>query len=131
MIGWLKDPVTSFVIAGTAIFLLSGMFSDSESSRVIELSDADVERLSGNWQMQRGRAPVSEEMHDIVERYIQDEVYFRESQRLGLDVNDAIIRRRLVQKLTFLTEDIASIQPLDATALQNFFEQNRDDYRGA
>ena len=129
MIGWLKDPVTSFVIAGTAIFLLSGMFSDSESSRIIELSDADVERLSGNWQMQRGRAPDSEEMHDIVERYIQDEVYFRESQRLGLDVNDAIIRRRLVQKLTFLTEDIASIQPLDATALQNFFEQNRDDYR--
>ncbi|MED5340629.1 MAG: hypothetical protein VYD60_03910, partial [Pseudomonadota bacterium] len=117
MIGWLKDPVTSFVIAGTAIFLLSGLFSDSESSRVIELSDADFERLSGNWQMQRGRAPDSEEMHDIVERYIQDEVYFRESQRLGLDVNDAIIRRRLVQKLTFLTEDIASIQPLDATAL--------------
>ena len=66
MIGWLKDPVTSFVIAGTAIFLLSGLFSDSESTRVIELSDADFERLSGNWQMQRGRAPDSEEMHDIV-----------------------------------------------------------------
>ena len=43
MISWLKDPVTSFVIAGTAIFLLSGMFSNSEISRVIELSDADVE----------------------------------------------------------------------------------------
>ena len=94
MISWLKDPVTSFVIAGTAIFLLSGMFSNSEISRVIELSDADVERLSGNWRMQRRREPSNEEVRDIVERYVQDEVYFRESQRLGLDVNDAIIRRR-------------------------------------
>ena len=129
MISWLKDPVTSFVIAGTAIFLLSGMFSNSEISRVIELSDADVERLSGNWRMQRRREPSNEEVRDIVERYVQDEVYFRESQRLGLDVNDAIIRRRLVQKLTFLTEDIASIQPLDEAALQEFFEQNSEEYR--
>ena len=37
MISWLKDPVTSFVIAGTAIFLLSGMFSDSEISKVIDI----------------------------------------------------------------------------------------------
>lgn len=129
MISWLKDPVTSFVIAGTAIFLLSGMFSDSEISKVITLSDADVERLSGNWRMQRRREPSAEELRDIVERHVQDEVYFRESQRLGLDVNDAIIRRRLVQKLTFITEDIASIQPLDEAALQEFFVQNSEDYR--
>ena len=129
MISWLKDPVTSFVIAGTAIFLLSGMFSDSEISKVIELSDADVERLSGNWRMQRSREPSTEELQDIVERFVQDEVYFRESQRLGLDVNDAIIRRRLVQKLTFLTEDIASIQPLNTAEIQKFFDENIEAYR--
>lgn len=129
MISWLKDPVTSFVIAGTAIFLLSGMFSDSEISKVIELNDADVQRLSGNWRMQRSREPSAEELQDIVERFVQDEVYFRESQRLGLDVNDAIIRRRLVQKLTFLTEDIASIQPLNTADIQKFFDENIEAYR--
>jgi peptidyl-prolyl cis-trans isomerase C len=129
MLNWLKDPVTSFVIAGTAIFLLSGMFSDSEISKVIELSDDDVDRLSGNWRMQRSREPSAEELQDIVEQFVQDEVYFRESQRLGLDVNDAIIRRRLVQKLTFLTEDIASIQPLSAAEIQSFFDENIEAYR--
>ena len=82
MISWLKDPVTSFVIAGTAIFLLSGLFSDAEISRVIELSEADVERLSGNWRMQRSREPSAEELQDIVERFVQDEVYFREQHFL-------------------------------------------------
>ena len=129
MISWLKDPVTSFVIAGTAIFLLSGMFSDSEISKVVELSDADVKRLSGIWQMQRSREPSSDELNDLVEQFVKDEIYFRESQRLGLNVNDSIIRRRLVQKLTFLSEDIASSQPLDKTALQDFFARNKEDYR--
>ena len=129
MLNWLKDPVTSFVIAGTAIFLLSGMFSASEISKVIELSDADINRLSGNWRMQRSRDPSAEELQDIVERFVQDEIYFRESQRLGLEVNDAIIRRRLVQKLTFLTEDIASIQPLNAAEIQKFFDENIEAYR--
>lgn len=129
MISWLKDPVTSFVIAGTAIFLLSGLFSDAGISKVIELSDSDVQRLSGNWRMQRNREPSPEELKDIVAQYVQDEIYFRESQRLGLDVNDSIIRRRLVQKLTFLTEDIASIQPLEESEVLKYFESNKENYR--
>jgi hypothetical protein len=129
MLSWLKDPVTSFVIAGTAIFLLSTFFSDSEFSNVVELSDADLQRLSGNWRMQRNREPSAEELNDLVEQYFKDEIYFRESQRLGLHVNDSIIRRRLVQKLTFLTEDIASIQPVEKAALLQYFELNRENYR--
>ena len=129
MRNWLSDPVTSFVIAGAAIFILSGLFSDSEISRVVEIGDAEVERLSGSWRMQRNREPDTDDLKEIVERYVKDEIYFRESQRLGLDVNDSIIRRRLVQKLTFLTEDIATIQPLDESALREYFAENIEDYR--
>ena len=125
---WLKDPVTSFVIAGTAIFVLSGMFADSEISSVVELTDSDVQRLTGVWRMQKNREPSPDDLVDIVDNFVKDEIYFRESKRLGLDVNDSIVRRRLVQKLTFLTEDIASIQPLDETALRTFYDENRADY---
>ena len=129
MRNWLSDPVTSFVVAGTTIFILSGLFSDTEISRVVEISESEVQRLSGSWRMQRNREPGSDDLKEIVERYVKDEIYFRESQRLGLDVNDSIIRRRLVQKLTFLTEDIATIQPLDESALREYFEENLEDYR--
>ena len=121
----------SFVVAGAAIFMISAFFTDSEISRVIELSDSDVERLSGNWRMQRGRKPLAEELDEIVDQYLRDEIYFRESQRLGLHVNDSIIRRRLVQKLTFLTEDIANAQPLEEKAIRDHFDDNAKDYRVA
>ena len=129
MRNWLSDPVTSFVIAGTAIFIFSGLFSDTEISRVVEINESEVQRLSGSWRMQRNRDPGSDDLKEIVERYVKDEIYFREAQRLGLDVNDSIIRRRLVQKLTFLTDDIATIQPLDESALREYFEENHEDYR--
>tara|TARA_B000000441_G_C21550778_1_gene237108 strand:+ start:142 stop:384 length:243 start_codon:yes stop_codon:yes gene_type:complete len=74
---WLSDPVTSFVVAGTAIFILSGLFSDSEISRVVEIGDAEVERLSGSWRMQRNREPDTDDLKEIVERYVKDEIYFR------------------------------------------------------
>ncbi len=128
MRSWIKDPVTSFVIAGTLIFVLSGMFSDSEISSVVELTESDIARLTGAWRMQKNSDPTPRDLTDIVEQFVKDEIYFRESQRLGLDVNDSIVRRRLVQKLTFLTEDIASIQPLNETTLQTFFVENQGDY---
>ena len=126
---WLKDPVVSFVIAGILIFGLSEVFSSSEISNVIEIQDSDVQRLSGNWRMQRSSEPSQEEVTELVEQYVKDEIYFRESQRLGLHINDSIVRRRLVQKLTFLTQDIATIQPLSEAELREYFEANVDNYR--
>ena len=35
----------------------------------------------------------------------------------------------MVQKLTFLTEDIARSQPVDEETLKSYFEQNKEDYR--
>ena len=126
---WLKDPVVSFVIAGILIFGLSEIFSSSEISNVIEIQNSDVQRLSGNWRMQRSSEPSQEEVTELVEQYVKDEIYFRESQRLGLHINDSIVRRRLVQKLTFLTQDIATIQPLSEAELREYFEANVENYR--
>jgi hypothetical protein len=129
MVKWIKDPVASFIAAGAAIYFLSAAFSESESQTVIELNESDIERLTYNWRQQKNKEPSRSDLKKIVEDYVKDEIYFRESKRLGLDVDDAIIRRRLVQKLTFLTEDIARSQPVDEETLKSYFEQNKEDYR--
>ena len=112
MLKWLRDPVASFIAIGAAIYLLSAAFSGSESLTVIDLNESDIDRLAYNWRQQKNKEPSKSDLKIMVEDYVKDEIYFRESKRLGLDVDDAIIRRRLVQKLTFLTEDIARIQPV-------------------
>ena len=45
---------------------------------------------------------------------VREEVYYREAMALGLDKDDIIIRRRLRQKMEFVTDDIvAEAQPTD------------------
>ena len=52
----------------------------------------------------------------------------REAKRLGLDRDDTIIRRRLAQKLSFLTDDVATLATPDETELKAYFEANRQRY---
>ena len=45
---------------------------------------------------------------------MRQEVYYREALALGLDRDDLIIRRRLRQKMEFITDDVvAQAQPTD------------------
>jgi hypothetical protein len=43
---------------------------------------------------------------DWLERFVREEALVREARRLGLDQEDDLIRRRLVQKMEFLAEDM-------------------------
>ncbi len=46
---------------------------------------------------------------------VREEVYSREAMAMGLDRDDPIIRRRLQQKLEFVTDDVAALaEPTDA-----------------
>ena len=45
-------------------------------------------------------------MREQVTAHIREEVLSREALALGLDRDDTIVRRRLAQKMEFLTDDI-------------------------
>ena len=88
IVSWLRDPVVSFVTAGACIFVLSTFFSGSNNVSVIEITEADIERLTYNWKMQKNDDPSPADLREIVESYVKDEMYFRESKQLGLHIND-------------------------------------------
>lgn len=115
---FLRDPLVAFLAAGAVLLLASRWWSGSDTSERIVVSDGVRARLSDQWQMQMRRLPTAEELAGLVDAFIREEIYYREAMRMGLDADDTIVRRRLVQKLTFLTEDIATAaQPDDATLL--------------
>jgi hypothetical protein len=57
-----------------------------------------------------------------------EEVYYREALALGLDRNDTVLRRRLMQKMEFMTNDLAELTTPDEDALNQFFLDNQDKY---
>lgn len=126
-----REPLVHFLLAGAAIFALNAWRGPSVQSRPdrILVSVEQVERMAALWQATWGRVPSDEEIQAMIRDYIQEEVYYREALKLGLDVNDTAIRRRLRQKMEFLTlADLEGAEPGDEV-LQAWFEAHPDRYQ--
>jgi hypothetical protein len=128
----LKEPFLHFLALGVAIFVLNGW---REKTRPIEASAARVEvtaavidRLRAGYERQFGQAPDTEELRGLVTAHIREEVLCREALALGLDRDDTIVRRRLAQKMEFLTDDLATAAAPEEAAVREFFEKSAARY---
>jgi hypothetical protein len=126
-----KEPLLHFLIIGALIFVLFSILNKEESvvsgNRIV-VTTAEIERLSNNWSKKWNRPPTETELNGLVESYIKEEVYYREALALGLDQNDTILRRRLMQKMEFLSNDLAELNTPDEPELNQFFLDNQDKY---
>ena len=128
---WYKEPLLHFLIIGALIFVVFSIVNKDEinvSGNKIVVTSAEIERLSANWSNQWNRPPTETELKGLVDAYIKEEVYCREALALGLDQNDTILRRRLMQKMEFLSNDLAELNQPDESALNQYFLDNQDKY---
>ena len=74
---------------------------------------------------------LSEDMRQqLVDDYIRDEVLFREALALNLDNNDQLIRRRLIQKMEYLSQGFYDDIPVPTEAdLRQYYQKNPEIYR--
>jgi hypothetical protein len=129
MFTWLKEPLLHFLVLGALIFALYGFIGpDAPADDEIVVTRGQQEHLvtafSRTWQ----RPPTQTEFNGIVDDWIREEIAYRESQTMGLDTDDTIIRRRLRQKLEVLAEDIVSIAEPTPEALAQYLADNQADY---
>lgn len=127
---WRREPLLHFLLTGLALFVLFRLADDGASSapRQIVVSEARVAALAENFARTWLRPPDAGEMRGLVQDYIAEEVYYREAIAMGLDRDDTVIRRRLRQKMEFISEDVAdAVQPGDAQ-LQAYLDQHADRF---
>ena len=128
---FLKEPFVHFLLLGAAIFLFYALVSDDDTPDITEIvvTKGQIERLVTGWRRTRMRPPTRAELDGLIEEYLREEIYYREAVAMGLDLDDAIIRRRLRQKMEFVTHDLADqVQPSDAE-LQQYLVDTVDRYR--
>jgi peptidyl-prolyl cis-trans isomerase C len=126
----LKEPLVHFLLAGLALFLFFAWRGDAvdPESRTIKITEEQVERLAANWTQTWQRPPTQAEIDGLIRDYVKDEVYYREGLRLGLEQDDAIIRRRIRSKMEFLAiSELENEVPGDAT-LQALLDKNPQAY---
>jgi peptidyl-prolyl cis-trans isomerase C len=128
---WLREPLLHFVVIGAALFvgysLLHPLPTAGDSDRRIVLTQDDLRQLSVAVVAQGRPAPTPEQMRSLIESRVQQEVLYREALALGLDKDDAIIKRRLAQKMEFLAEDLAATDP-KPDELEAWFQKNADQF---
>jgi peptidyl-prolyl cis-trans isomerase C len=125
-----REPLVHFLIGGLAIFLFSmwrGSVVDP-ASRTIDITEEQVASLSAGWEQMWRRPPDAAELDALIRDYIKEEIYYREARRLGLDEDDAVIRRRLRSKMEFLTRaEVESVRADDAI-LQAWLQKHQSRF---
>jgi hypothetical protein len=107
---WLREPLLHFLLIGAALFLLYGYQNDGyvdQGNRIV-ISKSDINRLVMLWEKKWQRSPTRVELEGLIEQQIQEEVLYREALAMGLDLNDGVVRRRLAQKVEFISYDLGS-----------------------
>jgi len=125
----LRDPLIHFLLIGAALFLLAPGSGTARGSDRIVISAGEVERLRGTFQGLWQRPPTRQELNGLVNDYVAEEVYYREALALGLDQGDAVIRRRLRQKMEFFSEDLAGVTEPTEAELEAYLAAHPDRFR--
>ncbi|MCY4073996.1 MAG: peptidylprolyl isomerase [Acidobacteria bacterium] len=76
-----------------------------------------------------GRAPTAPELDRLLDEAVREEILYREAQRLALDRDDPIVRRRLAQKMTFLLEDRVEAAAPTPGEIRAHYAAHADRYR--
>jgi len=123
----MKTPLLWFLIAGSALFALD-MFRPSRSDNTIHITQGDIKGIRDQWKSQSGEAITQDRLDALVIELIQERRLSREAIELNLDQDDVIVRRRLEQKLRFLTESLSdSVDPTESD-LEAFFVEHQRSY---
>ena len=126
-----REPLLHFLALALAIFALYGALNRSEelTQDQIVVTAPKIEQLVSLYAKTWQRLPTAQELKGLVDDYVREEIYYREALLLGLDKDDTVIRRRLRQKMEFLTDvEVDAVSPTDAD-LDAYMKTNTDRFR--
>jgi len=126
----IREPLVQFLLAGIAIFAiyeLVGSQSEPLRDRIV-VTEGRVQQLALVFAKTWQRPPSPQEMRGLIDAFVKEEIYYREAIQLGLDRDDTLIRRRMQQKMEFLSEPSDDRLTASDAALQSFYDANQADF---
>ncbi len=135
----LREPLTVFMLVAAGIFAFDAVverdrsYSDQASASYATVLDEPivvtppvVSALQEDFTWLHGRAPDQAETDLLVQRWIEDEVVFREGLSQQMHLTDAMVRAAVIDKVRLLWAGVPD-SPTEAELL-NFYLVNMDKY---
>lgn len=127
----IREPLVQFLIIGAAIFglyELVGSRSEPQRDRIV-VTEGRVRQLALVFAKTWQRPPAPQELRGLIDAYVKEEIYYREAIKIGLDRDDTLIRRRMQQKMEFLSEPSDDQLAASDAALEEFYQANHTEFR--
>ena len=126
----LSEPLLHFLLLGTVIFAAFGFVSKRGSNEPgkIVISEGQIAAMAEGFARTWRRPPTRDELEGLIKDRVQEEVYCREAMALGLDKEDTVIRRRLRQKMEFVSDDIAALAEPSDEELSTYLKAHAETF---
>tara|TARA_B100001989_G_C24501411_1_gene445133 strand:- start:153 stop:881 length:729 start_codon:yes stop_codon:yes gene_type:complete len=121
----LKD-IFIFLLLGIILVIVDN--SSQEEQNKIFVDDQLLTQLNQAFKFQFDREPTDEELTNLLVSWYEDEVLYQEALSRGFDLDDEIVRRRLIQKYKdFIKTQAFNYVPTNEE-LKNFYDKNSVKY---
>ena len=135
-----KEPLVHFLALGLGLFVIFDLVASDDATFDSKIINVDRDALL-TFVQYRSRAfepsmaaerldgMTEDELERMISDYVREEALHREALALGMDKNDYIIKRRMIQSIEFITDGFvtAAVEISDAD-VEAYFEANREDY---
>jgi peptidyl-prolyl cis-trans isomerase C len=113
-----------------ALFFLSlgPPVAESDRTRVV-ITDADVAHVRAKWVRTWNRPPTAEELRGALQRYLREEILYREALAKGLDRGDPTVKLALVRKLSMMAAGTADQREITDPEIEAYFSLRKERYR--
>jgi len=94
----------------------------------IVYTEAKIDRLINMWERKWQRLPTQQELQGLIDQQVREEVLYREALAMDLDRDDLMVRRRMAQKMEFISNDLTSLAEPDDVQLQAYLDSHPDKF---
>lgn len=124
----IREPLVHFLVVGLLLFTSGRAYQRSHDIYRIEITPERVAQLSEVYRRQYGELPGPEMRAVLIQTDIDNEMLFREGIALKLDQDDEIVRRRIIQKMQFLSDDATAPAEPTAAEVAAYYRQHAARY---
>ncbi len=136
----IREPLVHFLAVGLGLFVLFEFVAGDDAaydSKVINV-DRDALLTFVQYRLRAFEPRIAaerldgmsdEELDRLIGDYVREEALHREALALGMDKNDYIIKRRMIQSIEFITDGfVTAVVEVSDENVEDYFEANREDY---
>jgi len=128
-----RSPIFHIValgaLLGLVLVVVVGPRTAGEEARRVVITGNDLAQLQVAFMRTWQRQPTRIELRGELEKYIREEILYREALARGYDRDDVVVRRAMQRKMEFLAQAQGQLDPPSDEEVQAYFTLRQERYR--